>query len=470
MKINSNSKELFNRLDRIVRARGFSDKATKKHTPRPIQQTKGDPSERPLKLHQRRVTLSRSARKWSRSIVWTLVGLTGFSVAYGMVARIETSVEASGKLEPSEGITKISSPFAALVKEVMVKDGESVIANQPLFKLQDEASAQHLKSLENNRSQVLRDLTITRQRLNLPELDSHKLDNSAQQEADIASQETRLREQINKHEHEKAVVRERGEKSLLRSLEQRASISARTLERLITLENQGAVSALQVDQERQRLLDTEMQLDKQRMLVAQSPSVTKASALKVAHVMALESKDLYERMGKLNHELADVDRQLAEQAKREKLLTVRAPKAGIVFDLAAGSGELASPSTPLLELVPTNKLQARVMIPNKDIGFVKEGMPTEIRIASYPFTEYGSIKGKLIRLAADSKATNPNVPAEHFPAVVELDSNTLVNKGKDLPIKPGMSVTSLIKLGSRPAISLLSDRIVGLFDGVRHIR
>ena len=166
----------------------------------------------------------------------------------------------------------------------------------------------------------------------------------------------------------------------------------------------------------------------------------------------------------------ELDRQLAEQGKREKLLTVRAPKAGIVFDLAAGSGELASPSTPLLELVPTNKLQARVMIPNKDIGFVKEGMPTEIRIASYPFTEYGSIKGTLIRLAADSKATNPNIPAEHFPAVVELDSNILVNKGKDLPIKPGMSVTSLIKLGSRPAISLLSDRIVGLFDGVRHIR
>ena len=470
MKLNSNSKKFLDNIGRLVRTQERSTETTTKHTPRPIQQTKGDPSERPLKLHQRRVTLSRSARKWSRSIVWTLVGLTGFSVIYGTMARIETSVEANGKLEPSDGITKISPPFAALVKEVLVKDGEYVKANQPLFKLQDEASAQHLKSLRSNRNQIVRDLTITRERLNLPRLEDHNLDEASKKELNIASQETTLRKTINEHEYKKAAIREQGETALLNSLENRAAISVRTLERLISLENQGAVSALQVDQERQRLLDTKMQLEKQRMLVAQAPSFTAASALKVAHVVALENKDLYERLGKLNHELSDIDRQLAEQAKREKLLTIRAPKEGVVFDLAAGSGELASPTSPLLELIPTSKLQARVMIPNKDIGFVKEGMHTEIRIASYPFTEYGSIKGKLISLAADSKATNPNTPAEHFSAVVQLDSNTLVNKGKVLPIKPGMSVTSLIKLGSRPAISLLSDRIAGLFDGARHVR
>jgi HlyD family secretion protein len=470
MKFTSSPKELFQNINRIVRNQEFTDKETKKHAPRPLQQSLGTSSERPLKLHQRRVTLSRSARKWSRSIVWTLVGLTGFSVAYGCIARIETSVEASGKLEPSSGITKISSPFAALVKEVLVKDGESVKKNQPLFKLQDEASAQHMKGLESNKNQILRDLSITRERLNLPALANFNLDDSAKRELNIATQETKLREEINKHEYKKAAIREQAEKTLLSSLESRTSISIRTLDRLITLEDQGAVSALQVDQERQRLLDTEMQLEKQRMIVAQAPSVTQASSLKVAHVVALENKDLYERLGRLNHELSEVDRQLAEQTKREKLLTIRAPKEGVVFDLAAGSGELASPTSPLLELIPTNNLQARVMIPNKDIGFVKEGMPTEIRIASYPFTEYGSIKGKLISVAADSKATNPNVPAEHFPAVVQLDSSTLINKGKELPIKPGMAVTSLIKLGSRPAISLLSDRIVGLFDGVRHIR
>mgnify|MGYP001353904649 CR=1 FL=1 len=41
MKINSNSKELFNRLDRIIRSRGFSDKATTKHNT-PVPKGGGD--------------------------------------------------------------------------------------------------------------------------------------------------------------------------------------------------------------------------------------------------------------------------------------------------------------------------------------------------------------------------------------------------------------------------------------------
>ena len=97
-------------------------------------------------------------------------------------------------------------------------------------------------------------------------------------------------------------------------------------------------------------------------------------------------------------------------------------------------------------------------------------MPVEIRVSSYPFTEYGSIKGTLVQIGADSKSTNPNIPAEHFPAIVQLNSSNLTRNGETLPLKTGMSVTTLIKTGSRPAISLLSDKIVGLFDSVRHIR
>ena len=218
------------------------------------------------------------------------------------------------------------------------------------------------------------------------------------------------------------------------------------------------------------LLDTEMQLQKQKTLVDQTPLHTSAQKLRTEHVMVQEKRDLYKRQSDLQHQLADISRQLAEQQKKEKLLVVRAPKAGIVFDLALAKGELASPNTPILEVIPEDSLQARVMIPNKDIGFVKEGMPTEVRIASYPFTEYGAIKGHVTRLGANSKATNPNIQTEHYPAIITMDSATLNKGGSTHPLKPGMSVTSLIKLGSRPAISLLSDRIIGLFDGVRKVR
>ena len=466
----SSHRQLLKRVQSLVGRAAIKAPTQAPHPPRPLQQQSMHPEGASLKLNQRRVTLSRSARQWSRGIVWSLIGLTGFTLVYGSVARIESSVEATGTLEPSEGVTKVSAPFAAQIRDVLVKDGERVTANQPLVVLRDESATQSMQSLRRNRGQVQRDLAITRKRLGLSPLNAETLDADANREQAIADMELRLREQILNQELLKARLSERGETSILAKLRERLLISERTLDRLIRLHKQGAVSALQVDQERQRLLDTRMQLDKQHTLVEQTPVQSMASSLRAQHVTVQEQRDLYKRLGELNHNLADLDRQLADQQKRTGLLTLRAPSDGVVFDLNIKKGELANPAVPILDVVPSEGLKAKVMIPNKDIGFVKEGMPVELRVASYPFTEYGSIKGTLTLIGADAKQTNPNSPAEHFPGVVKIDVSSLDRPGQSLPLKPGMSVTALVKLGSRPAISLLSDRIVSLFDGIRHIR
>ncbi len=468
----SSTQNYFQRIQKMARRQSEKAPEREKHAPRPLQGTtkKGNSNPSGLNLQRRRVTLSRTARKWSRGIVWSLVGLTGFSLAYGMIARIETSIEASGTLEPTRGTASVSAPFPSLVEKVLVSNGDKVSANQPLVVLQDEASSKHIESLNRNKNQVLRDLAITRERLDLPPLNTQDLDADAQREVSIANKETKLRERINSNEASKARLAEQGELAVMANLSERAKISEKTMQRLITLQQQGAVSSLQVDQERQRLLDTRIQLQKQRTLLAQTPFQSASSQLRIEHVTVQEQRDLYDKLAKLNHQLAEIDRQIAEQLKRSSLLTIRAPRSGEVFDLATSKGELATPNSQILEIVPTDKLKANVMIPNKDIGFVEEGMPVELRIASYPFTEYGSIKGTLTQIGANSKSTNPNIPTEHFPATIELERSNLSKNGEKLPLKSGMSVSGLIKLGSRPAISLVSDRIVSLFDGVRYVR
>lgn len=468
----SSTQNYFQRIQKMARRQSEKTPEREKHAPRPLQGTtkKGNSNPSGLNLQRRRVTLSRTARKWSRGIVWSLVGLTGFSLAYGMIARIETSIEASGTLEPTRGTASVSAPFPSLVEKVLVSNGDKVSANQPLVVLQDEASSKHIESLNRNKNQVLRDLAITRERLDLPPLNTQDLDADAQREVSIANKETKLRERINSNEASKARLAEQGELAVMANLSERAKISEKTMQRLITLQQQGAVSSLQVDQERQRLLDTRIQLQKQRTLLAQTPFQSASSQLRIEHVTVQEQRDLYDKLAKLNHQLAEIDRQIAEQLKRSSLLTIRAPRSGEVFDLATSKGELATPNSQILEIVPTDKLKANVMIPNKDIGFVEEGMPVELRIASYPFTEYGSIKGTLTQIGANSKSTNPNIPTEHFPATIELERSNLSKNGEKLPLKSGMSVSGLIKLGSRPAISLVSDRIVSLFDGVRYVR
>ena len=209
-----------------------------------------------------------------------------------MVARIETSIEANGKLEPKLGVAKVSAPFASIIDKVLVKDGETVKSNQPLIELRDESSEQVMLSLRNNRDQINRDMIITSRLLGFAEPSNGEISPEVQEEIETVKQEVDLRYQILSYEYNKAKASEAAESEILDTLNQRIDISNKTLNKLAMLHQQGAISELQVDQEKQRLLDSKMQLSKQIMLVEQAPSHTSATDLRRKHVK-IQEKEIY---------------------------------------------------------------------------------------------------------------------------------------------------------------------------------
>jgi len=46
----------------------------------------------------------------------------------------------------------------------------------------------------------------------------------------------------------------------------------------------------------------------------------------------------------------------------------------------------------------------------------------------------------------------------------------LSHSGIDYQLRPGMSITALVQVGARPAISLVSDRFTSFIDSARSIR
>ena len=75
---------------------------------------------------------------------------------------------------------------------------------------------------------------------------------------------------------------------------------------------------------------------------------------------------------------------------------MRSPVNGRVFNLSAiSTGYAATLGETLLNIVPDGEVEAKIYISNKDIGFVKPNMNAEIRLDAFPFTQYGSLKGKV---------------------------------------------------------------------------
>ncbi|MGK7949950.1 MAG: response regulator [Xenococcaceae cyanobacterium] len=97
----------------------------------------------------------RQSPKWSRAIVWAVMGVTTFGILWSAVAKIELVVPATGQLKPLGRVKEVQVPSNGVVQEVFVEDGEKVEKGELLFTLDSEASKVELESAK----EVLQSLT-----------------------------------------------------------------------------------------------------------------------------------------------------------------------------------------------------------------------------------------------------------------------------------------------------------------------
>ncbi len=194
--------------------------------------------------------------------------------------------------------------------------------------------------------------------------------------------------------------------------------------------------------------------------------------------ISTNDRQIAEIDGQLNKLIVEIDRKIAEingqisQAKMNlKYQDIMAPVGGTVFELKAGTpGFVANTSEPILKIVPDNTLKAKIFITNKDIGFVKVGMPVDVRIDSFPFSEYGDVKGKITEIGSDALPADQTHPFERFPATIELEKQDLVIKGNPVTLQSGMSLSVNIKVRDRTVMSLLSDMVIKQNDNLKTVR
>ncbi len=186
-----------------------------------------------------------------------------------------------------------------------------------------------------------------------------------------------------------------------------------------------------------------------------------------------------------NKRIAELDSQISQAQQTIKYQKITAPIGGVVFDLKARPGFVPQPSQAeaLLKIVPDGCptevkdaakgcLVAEVDVTNQDIGFVRVGQKTDIRIDSFSYSEYGDIKGEVISIGSDALPPDENHRFYRFPVRVSLSSQELVLKDKStLPLQSGMSVSVNIKVNeNRTVLSLFTDMFNKQVDTLKQVR
>jgi len=166
--------------------------------------------------------------------------------------------------------------------------------------------------------------------------------------------------------------------------------------------------------------------------------------------------------------------------KQEKKYII-SPVAGYVHQLPVKTiGGVVTTAQPVVSLVPENTpLIVNAMVFNKDIGFVKEGQRTVIKVDTFDFQKYGIIEGLVETISPSSieenkNASNANTNARDlekrnesgsYPVYVKMVSEILTTRdGAEYRVKPGMSVTAEINVGKRRVIEFFLFPIIRYLD------
>lgn len=96
------------------------------------------------------------------------------------------------------------------------------------------------------------------------------------------------------------------------------------------------------------------------------------------------------------------------------------------------------------------KLEVEVVLSNIDIGFVRRGMPAEIKIHTFPFTKYGLIGGDVTSVSSD--AIIDEQQGLIYSMRVAMHKNTIMINGREVKLMPGMYVTVEIPMDKRRII------------------
>lgn len=166
------------------------------------------------------------------------------------------------------------------------------------------------------------------------------------------------------------------------------------------------------------------------------------------------------QLGDVQSRLADIEERLRALRDRAERTVIRAPNAGTVVNVRYHTiGGVVPPGGQLLDLVPSeDSLVVEAMVRPEDIDDVHAGQPAEVRITAFHTRSVPPLPGELLYVSADA-LTNESTGMTFYKARVELSPEAADMLG-DLRLYPGMPAEVMIKTGSRTALALAFSPII----------
>jgi len=380
--------------------------------------------------------------------VGVLVALAA-AIAFLTIAQYTRRATVPGVLVPDRGLIRLVPTAAGTVLERNVAEGQTVASGDVLFVL----------GLERTQ---LADADEVQVRRSLEERSRSLADAARQQQVLAGARRAALDRRLAALEREATQLE--GEAALQR---QRRTLAEDALARLKSLEAQQFISQAQVQSKTEELLGlrvAEQALARQRAALERERAELEGERQTLP--LLAESA-----VGGITRDLARLRRESAEQ-QGERRIVVRAPQSGTISAVLAETGQSVSPSSALASLVPSGaRLQAQLYAPSSAVGFVRVGMPVQLRFEAFPFERFGHWPAHVVEVSrvplAPSELAALALPATGaaaaaageplFRITLALDARA---DAESTPLAAGMRLTADVLLDRRRLVAWLFEPLL----------
>jgi adhesin transport system membrane fusion protein len=157
-------------------------------------------------------------------------------------------------------------------------------------------------------------------------------------------------------------------------------------------------------------------------------------------------------MATLTQELRLVQDQLSRTV-------ITSPMRGIVNNVSVTTiGGVIRPGEEIFQIIPMDdELFIEAHVRPEDIANVRSGQEATIKLSSYDYTIYGSLRGIVEVISADTFKDERRPEAEpHYKVTLRVDRDALNDRQQAIEIRPGMLATVELHTGAKTVLQYLT--------------
>lgn len=396
------------------------------------------------------------APKWTIRLI---VAFTLLAVIWAIFGKIDIVATAQGKIIPNAQVKLVQPMDTGVVRAILVKDGQRVQAGQALIELDTT-----LARADTDKSRAARQdaaLTAARAQALLAAQQTHvppsvaavpgiapERQQQTQRFADGVFSEYQAKIAANESELAKRKAELETAQRQIEKLSQTAPLAAQSAENYRALVKDNYVSRQDYLEKEQTRIEQEQELVAQKSHTRELLAGIDEQQREIAATSAQFRREQLDILNQAQQQLGQTTQDEAKATQRQTRMKITAPVSGTVQQLNVHTvGGVVQTAQSLMEIVPDDTLEIEASVSNKDIGFVDAGQDAIIKIETFPYTRYGYLTGRVLKVSND--AAQDKKLGLVYPARVTLPSSKIHVDNKWVNLTPGMNVTVEVKTGKR---------------------